>query len=53
MWKIDPKDKHIHKYKHDYTLTHTHRERERERESLFVIRGLFEGSRRRRKRKVE
>jgi hypothetical protein len=29
MWKIDPKDKHIHKNKHDHLQTHV--------ENMFVI----------------
>jgi hypothetical protein len=46
MWKL--KDKHIHKYIHDHTThteTHTH--------NMFVIVGLFEGTKGRQERTKE
>jgi hypothetical protein len=43
MWKIDPKDKHIHKNKHDHIQTHMW--------SMFVIVELLYGIRGRRERK--
>jgi hypothetical protein len=44
-WKIDPKNKCIHKYKHDHIDVY--------RENMFVMEGLFEGTKGRRKRKRE
>jgi hypothetical protein len=45
MWKIDPKDTHIHKNKHDHIQTHT--------QNMFVIVELLYGALGRRERKRE
>jgi hypothetical protein len=44
MWKIDPKTKHIHKNKNNHVITKI---------IMFVIMGLLEGIRGKRKRKRE
>jgi hypothetical protein len=45
MWKIDPKDKHIHKNKYDHTQIHAY--------NIFVIVELHYGTLGRRERKRE
>jgi hypothetical protein len=45
IWKIDPKDKHIHKNKHDHTQT--------EMLNMFVIMELLYGTWGKRERKRE
>jgi hypothetical protein len=45
MWKIDPKDKHIHKTKHDHIQTSMY--------NMFVIAEQLHGTRGRRERKRE
>jgi hypothetical protein len=45
MWKIEPKDKHIHKTKHDYIQTYM--------KNMFIIVGLLYGTWGRKERKRE
>jgi hypothetical protein len=45
MWKIDPKDKHIHKNKHDHIQTHM--------QNMFVIVELLYRTWGRKERKKE